>query len=68
MMVSIDIVWIRSDGTIVRIDHRLSPDTYPTTYTPSEPVSLVLEMRAGEAQRLGYDVGDRVRLPKDWQK
>lgn len=55
----LDMVFIRSDGTIARV----AADTEPlsTQIVPSgEPVLAVLELNAGTAARLGIRAGDRV--------
>lgn len=55
----LDMVFIRSDGTIARI----APDTEPlsTRIIPSdEEVLAVLELNAGTAAKLGIRAGDRV--------
>jgi uncharacterized membrane protein (UPF0127 family) len=59
---SLDMVFIRSDGSIARI----APDTEPlsTKVIPSgEPVLAVLELNAGTAAKLGIRAGDRVEHP-----
>lgn len=56
---SLDMVFIRSDGTVARI----AADTEPlsTKIIPSnEPVLGVLELNAGTAAKLGIKPGDRV--------
>ena len=56
---SLDMVFIRSDGTVARV----AADTEPlsTRVIPSgEPVLAVLELNAGTAARLGIRAGDRV--------
>jgi uncharacterized membrane protein (UPF0127 family) len=63
MLVSIDIVWLDDDGTILGIEDSVSPDTYPQTYYPPQPVKYVLETRAGEMERRGLSVGSQVELP-----
>ncbi len=60
--VSLDMLFIRPDGTIARI----AQDTEPlsTRTIPSgEPILSVLEVVAGTARRLGIKVGDRVEHP-----
>jgi uncharacterized membrane protein (UPF0127 family) len=60
---SLDIVFVRDDGTIARIaDHTtpLSEDLIPS----GEPVRGVLEVKAGTMHQLGVTVGDRVRNSK----
>ncbi len=59
---SLDMVFIRADGTIARI----AADTEPlsTKVIPSnEPVLAVLELNAGTAAKLGIRAGDRVEHP-----
>lgn len=63
MHVSIDIIWLADDGRILSIEEAVSPDTYPQSFHPPQPVRYVLETRAGEAQRQGWDVGTRIELP-----
>ncbi len=58
----LDMVFIRSDGTIARI----AADTEPlsTKVIPSgEPVLAVLELNAGTAAKLGIRAGDRIEHP-----
>ncbi len=58
----LDMLFIRSDGTIARI----ASDTEPlsTQTIPSgSPVRSVLELNAGTARRLGIKSGDRVEHP-----
>jgi uncharacterized protein len=58
--VSLDMVFIRPDGTIAAI----AENTVPRSETPvgtEEPVRGVLEVVAGTARRLGLEPGDVVR-------
>ena len=60
---SLDIVFVRADGTIARIAANTTPmseDRIPSR----EPVLAVLEVKAGIMQQLGIVVGDRLRNPK----
>lgn len=59
---SLDMLFIRADGTIARIAERTEP--LSTRVIPSgEPVLSVLELNAGTAARIGAKVGDRVDHP-----
>ena len=59
---SLDILFIRADGTIARIADSTTP--YSTTPIPSgEPVAAVLELAGGRAAELGIAEGDRVSWP-----
>jgi len=58
--ISLDMVFIRADGTVHRIAHRTEP--FSETVIASEgDVTGVLELRGGEAARLGLAPGDEVR-------
>jgi uncharacterized protein len=62
MYVPIDIIWISADGTIVHIEHSLSPDTYPEIFTPPYPARYVLETRAGYAREHNWNNGTKLDL------
>jgi hypothetical protein len=56
----LDILFIRSDGTISTI----ASNTVPLSTAPipsAEPVRAVLEINAGLARQLGIHAGDRIR-------
>ena len=63
MLVPIDIIWLADDGTVLGIEHEVSPDTYPTAFYAPSPVRYVLETRAGEARATGLANGSRIALP-----
>jgi uncharacterized protein len=57
---SLDIIFIRSDGTIANIAANAQP--LSRAVIPSAgPIKAVLEIGAGEAQRLGIRAGQKVR-------
>jgi uncharacterized protein len=57
--VSLDMIFIRSDGRIVRIAE--NTETESDKLIPSQgPVRFVLEVVAGTAKKLGIEPGDRV--------
>jgi uncharacterized membrane protein (UPF0127 family) len=59
---SLDMLFIRPNGTIARIAANTEP--LSTRTIPSgEPVLAVLELNAGTAARLGIKAGDRVQHP-----
>jgi uncharacterized membrane protein (UPF0127 family) len=60
--VSLDMIFIRADGTIARI----AQDTEPLServISSGVPVRAVLEVVAGTSRRLGLAPGDRVAHP-----
>jgi len=60
--VSLDMIFIRGDGRILRIAENTEP--LSTRIVPSEgPARAVLEVVAGTARKLGIAPGDRVAYP-----
>ena len=62
MLTSIDIIWLSDSGAILGIEDSVSPESYAggAVFKSPKPVWYVLETRAGEARRLGWEVGDHV--------
>lgn len=59
---SLDIVFVRADGTIARIADHTTP--FSEDMIPSgEEVVAVLEVKAGMMHQLGVRVGDRLKHP-----
>jgi len=60
--ISLDMLFIRADGTVARIAERAEP--LSTRTIPSgEPVLSVLEINGGMAEKLGIKPGDKVEHP-----
>jgi uncharacterized membrane protein (UPF0127 family) len=60
--IPLDMLFIRADGTIARIEEHTEP--LSTRTIPSgEPVLGVLELNAGTSSQLGIKAGDRVEHP-----
>jgi uncharacterized protein len=60
---SLDIIFIRPDGTVASIAENTTP--FSEDPVPSyEPVGAVLELVAGRAAELGIDEGSRITWPK----
>lgn len=60
--VSLDMIFIRADGVIHRIARRTEPLSEAIVASEGK-VTAVLELAAGEADRLRLAVGDRVQHP-----
>jgi uncharacterized protein len=58
--ISLDMVFIRADGVVHRIQPRTEPLSEKTVSSEGE-VTAVLELAGGAAMRLGLKPGDRVR-------
>jgi uncharacterized membrane protein (UPF0127 family) len=62
-LISLDMVFIRSDGVVVNVAERTTP--LSTASVPSfGPVRYVLELVAGAADRIGLDQGDWVDVSR----
>lgn len=60
--VSLDMLFIDGQGIVRKIAAHTTPFSEAVIASPG-PVAAVLEIRAGEAERLGIAEGDRVRHP-----
>ena len=61
-LISLDLIFVRADGTIANIAANARP--MDLSIIPSEgPVTAVLELAGGRAAQLGIRAGDRVRWP-----
>lgn len=60
--IPLDMVFIRADGTVHRIEARTEPLS-EHIISSNGPVSAVLEIAGGNAERLGLKPGDKVRHP-----
>jgi len=68
-LISLDIVWINSSGTIVSIskntkidncNYFINPSCQPKVYKPTAPVKYVLEVNAGFCDKHNIKIGDTV--------
>jgi uncharacterized membrane protein (UPF0127 family) len=60
--IPLDMLFIRSDGTIARIEERAEPLS-DRVISSGSAVAAVLEIAGGAAGRLGIKPGDKVRYP-----
>ncbi|HEX8484144.1 DUF192 domain-containing protein [Sphingomonas sp.] len=60
---SLDIIFIRADGTIARIAENTVPFS-EAMVSSGEPVAAVLEVAGGRTSALGIAEGDRVTWPR----
>ena len=58
MKFPIDIIWLDEDKRIVKIEHNISPDTYPRIFSSRENSLYIIEMNSGFAKENNIEVGD----------
>ena len=58
MRFPIDIVWLSHEWEVVDITSHVSPDTYPTAFSPQTPARYVLELPAGFIEEHAIEIGD----------
>ncbi len=63
MRFDLDLIWIRGDRVVeITPDVSHAPARQLDVLQPAEPVDRVLEVAAGTAERLGWQVGDPVHI------
>lgn len=56
----IDIIWLDKDKKVVHIEHSLAPHTYPKSYGPDTSTQYVIEISAGETDKIGLSLGGTI--------
>lgn len=65
MLFPIDILWLDAEGTIVHIEHNVTPETYPTVFRSPKAARFVLETNAYYTDTFGITIGQTAVLPKE---
>jgi uncharacterized membrane protein (UPF0127 family) len=53
----LDMIWLDAKHKVVFLQQKATPDSYPRTFCSSHPAAYVIELNAGEIQRLGIRNG-----------
>jgi uncharacterized membrane protein (UPF0127 family) len=60
-LIPLDMVFIGPDSRVAKVHHKAKPED--ETIIPSDgPVSYVLEIKGGQAEKRGIEIGDQVRV------
>jgi uncharacterized membrane protein (UPF0127 family) len=63
MIISLDMIWIDSDGKVVHIEKQVPPcEENCIIYSSSIPAKYVLELNSGSAKRLSIENGIEIQL------
>lgn len=63
MLIPLDILWINDANEVVHIEENVSPDTFPKTFTSTDPARFVLEVPAFFVESFKISLGQEMRLP-----
>ncbi len=67
MLFPIDIVWLSLDLEVLGLIDA-SPESYPHVFYPPEAIRYVLELPSGALQESGLGIGDRIDIPRGFEK
>jgi uncharacterized protein len=62
MKFPIDILWINENQKVIGMQKNVSPNTYPTSFYPPNPVKYVIETPGGFSDLHSIKVGDPISL------
>lgn len=62
MNYSIDIIWIDDEFNIVHIEEKVSPDSFPEVFYPTQDSLYVLEVQNGAVERFSIEVGNTIDI------
>ena len=60
MIFPIDILWFSAIRELIHVEELVSPDSYPTQYTPQGDSLYVLEVPAGFVEENEVNIGDKL--------
>jgi uncharacterized membrane protein (UPF0127 family) len=61
-LIPLDIIWIDTDWKIVFMQKNVTPDSFPTVFTPNTPALYVLELNSGISDEFNFKIGDKVQF------
>lgn len=62
MRFAIDIIWINSGHRVVKVQPFAAPATYPKTFQNDQPAKYVLELKGGQAAKVGIRLGSHLQF------
>ena len=65
--ISLDILFFDDEGTLVHFEDHTEPDS-TVLISSLMPVTYVLEIKAGQREARGLEIGDYLLSPPSWQK
>lgn len=62
MLIPVDMVWLDHSRRVVDIKERADPASFPQRYCSGGPAKYVVELSAGEVQKSGIAIGERLQF------
>lgn len=62
MLIPIDIVWLSAGGEVIDMKENISPDTFPSIFTPKSRARFVVELPAGSVKTFAVTIGSRAEF------
>lgn len=60
MKFAIDMIWLDKNKKVVHVQENATPDSYPESFCPNSEARYVLEISAGNANKIDIKLGDQV--------
>ena len=65
-LIHLDMIWLDENKKVVYIKYNAQPESYfetpPAVYTPTTKALYVVELNAGQSERVGLNVGDTIEF------
>jgi uncharacterized protein len=62
MLFSLDIIWLDQNLVVVDLKENVSPETYPSFFSPQKPAKYVLEINAGLCEKYQIKINDQAKF------
>jgi uncharacterized protein len=62
MLFSLDIIWLDQNLVVVDLKENVSPETYPSSFSPQKPAKYVLEINAGLCEKYQIKINDQAKF------
>jgi uncharacterized protein len=62
MLFPLDIIWLDQNLVVVDLKENVSPETYPSSFSPQKPAKYVLEINAGLCEKYQIKINDQAKF------
>lgn len=61
-LIPLDMIWLDSIKRVIKIEEKVSPDSFPKAFCPTSPARYVIELNQGDVQKNQIQIGDTIVL------